>query len=565
MWQKNKTNNWRFYFLVFLLVLGFLSLIYRFIYLGTVKKNFLEKESAARSVRIIEIPAHRGIIYDRNGNPLAISSPVESVWLSPQSYEATPSDEAKLARLIGIDSYSLRKKITVAKNRDFIYLKRRLPPEIVAKIKALHIPGLFSQQEYQRFYPEGEVTLQVLGVTNIDDYGSEGLELAYDKWLRGTVGKKEVTKDRLGHIVNELRLIQAPQDGRDLVLSIDRNMQYLAYRELKNTVEKYHAEAGSAIILDVKTGEILAMASVPSYNPNGAEHRSLNALRNRGVIDLLEPGSTMKTFSILSALESGKYFPATKINTSPGWWMIGKNKVEDEHDEGVLNLVGILQKSSDVGVAKITLSLPFARLPALLSRVGFGQSTQSGFPGEAIGIVPHNLEHRSFVLATLAFGYAISVTPLQIARAYAMLADDGVLRPCTFLKSNTPLKGMSIIAPKFARQILAMLESVLSEGGTGKRAQVTSYHIAGKTGTSKIAMRGGYEKDKFNALFVGVAPLSEPRLVVIVTIKDPRGQHLGGVVAAPVFSKIMEGALQMLNIVPDNVVNASPSKGDSGR
>ncbi|MFA6409916.1 MAG: penicillin-binding transpeptidase domain-containing protein [Gammaproteobacteria bacterium] len=547
----------RIYVIITLLSLAFAGLIWRVVYLGTVKRDFLQHQSAERSLRIVNVSAHRGIIADRNGSPLAVSTPVSSVWASPELYDPTKEQEEKLALLLGVKLKSLRQKFSDGEEHSFVYLKRHLPPEQASSIKELGIPGIFMQQEYQRYYPEGEVTAQLLGFSDIDDKGVEGLELAYDKWLIGSAGKKEVIKDRLGHIVSELRVIQEPQAGHDLTLSIDRNIQYLAYRELQSAVDKYHAESGSAVVLDIKTGEVLAMVNKPSYNPNNRSSVKLTALRNRALTDVLEPGSTMKTFTIANALESGKFHPWNKVDTNPGYWFVDGKKITDREvtdmNYGVLTLTGVLQKSSNVGAAKIALALPPDSLPKLLHRFGFGESTYSGFPGEAQGYVPDTVHNRQFVLATIAFGYGISVTPLQLARAYAILGAEGVLRPITFLKTNEPVAGQKVLSAGVAKQMLTMLQEVLTTGGTGKRGQVSGYHIAGKTGTAYIANAHGYEKNSYYADFVGIAPATAPRLVVVVVIKKPQGEHFAAFVAAPAFANIMDGALRILNVPPDDL------------
>lgn len=551
-------SSWRIYVLILILFFAFAGLFWRIVYLGTVKRDFLEQQSAARSVRIVNIPAHRGVILDRNGAPLAVSTPVSSIWASPELYDPTKDQEKQLAQLLGVKVNFLRQKFNDDEH-SFVYLKRHLPPEQAGVIKTLGIPGVFVQQEYQRYYPEGEVTAQLLGFSDIDDRGAEGLELAYDKWLRGTAGKKEVIKDRLGHIVSELRVIQEPQAGRDLVISIDRNIQYLAYRELQSTVEKYHAESGSAVVLDITNGEILAIVNQPSYNPNDRSSVKLPSLRNRAVTDVLEPGSTMKTFTITNALESGKFHPWSKVDTNPGYWFVEGKKITDREvtdmNYGVLTLAGVLQKSSNVGAAKIALSLPSDSLLKLLRRFGFGESTYSGFPGEAVGRLPDTLHNRQFMLATIAFGYGISATPLQLARAYTVIGSGGILRPITFLKTNgIAPAGEKVLDPKVAKDMLDMLQEVLTTG-TGQRGRVSGYHIAGKTGTAYIANAHGYEKNSYYSDFVGIAPATAPRLVVVVVIKKPQGEHFAALVAAPAFANIMDGALRILNVPPDDLVS----------
>lgn len=559
---------WRIYFFIFILSLGFSVLAWRIIYLGTTKREFLTKQSDARSLRVVNIKAHRGIIMDRNGVLLAISTPVKALWASPQIYHATNEQESELSNLLGIKINALHKKIN--NKKEFVYLKRRISSNKAAKIKNLKIPGIFVQQEYQRYYPEGEITSQLLGFTDIDDQGAEGIELAYDQWLRGVNGKKEVAQDRIGNIIDELRVISEPLDGRNLVLSIDRNIQYLAYKELSNAVAQNEAEAGTAVVLDSTNGEVLAMVNYPSYDPNNRPKKRSNVFRNRAITDLFEPGSVIKTFSILTALESNKYKPWTKVDTNPGWLQIGNNRVTDPHGScGVITLTEILQKSSNVGITKVILSLPYNSLLNLLERVGFGSATYSGFPGEAIGSLPSNLNNRPFMIATLAFGYRMSVTAAQLAKAYSVIAAKGILRPITFLKTDTTPSGEQVIKKSLVSQTTLMLETVLKTGGTGTRGKVSGYRVAGKTGTAGIAGRGGYDKSHYNSIFVGLAPVTSPKLVVVVVVKNPKGiTHYGGSVAGPAFSNIMSGALRILNVQPDNFepenkglpTNATPSQ-----
>lgn len=552
---------WRFYFLIILLLAAVAGLIWRMIDLGILQRDFLIVQSNTRSIRDVEIPAHRGMIVDRNNEPLAISAEVVSVCIDPRIFVPVLEELQQIADILGMDSKVLAKNIAVRKahkKSGFLYLKRHIPPEVGAKITELKLKGIFLQREYQRFYPENEVTVHPLGFTNVDDYGQEGLELAYDAWLRGVPGKMRVVKDRYGNVVEDLGIIKESQPGHNLAISIDRKIQYIAYNELKNAVEQDQAESGSVVVLAVKTGEVLAAANYPSCNPN--ERSSLKPIcyRNRVVTDVLEPGSTIKPFSIVSALESGKYFPTTLIDTNPGFWYVDKrHKIyDDKHiNNGVLTVTDVLKKSSDIGVSKITLSLPPRKLLDLLQRVGFGRTTQSNFPGEAVGVLPTRLEGRPFVLATLSFGYGISVTPLQLAQAYAVLASQGILRPVSFVKvENKEVSGKTVMSEKIAAQVLAMLQTAV-EAGTGKRAQVEGYQIGGKTGTAHVAIPHGYAADKYWSLFAGIAPLSDPQLVTVVVIKNAHGQYRGGLVAAPVFSNVINRSLRALNISPDGLQN----------
>lgn len=554
--KHNKSYAARFYFLIIVLFLGFCSLVWRLVDLSVINRSFLQQQSDARTVREINIPANRGMIMDRNGMPLAVSTPVDSVWVNPQMFMPTSKQSTEISKLLNISASSLQKKINKKKDAWFIYLKRHIPPQVSDKIKAMDIPGLYLQREYKRYYPEGEVTAHVLGFTNIDDHGQEGLELAYDSWLLGTPGKKQVLKDRLGHIVAIMKTESLPQNGHDLVLSIDRRIQYLAYYELKKAVQKYQAESGSVVVLDVKTGEILAMVNQPSYNPNDRSLARGDSYRNRAVTDSFEPGSTIKTFSIANALDSGKYFANTKIDTNPGRFVVAGNVItDDEVNHGVITVTQVLQKSSNIGTAKITLSLPPKNLWALLHRVGFGEKTSSGFPGEVTGSIIdlQSLTLRPFVLATLSFGYAISVTPLQLASAYAVIATGGIKLPVTFIKSQEAAKGEQVMNARVAHDMLIMLRSILASGGTGTRANVLGYTIAGKTGTARIAINKTYDKNRHVSTFVGIAPTTDPRLVVAVVIRDPHGQDFGGLVAAPAFASIMEGSLRFMGVPPDDV------------
>lgn len=546
--------RWRLLILALILLIAVLGLFGRIVYLGVIKHGFLLGQSNIRSIREVNIAAHRGMITDCNGKPLAISIPVASIWANPKLFNATGDQMLQLASLLSLPSKTLQQKIMLQKQHTFVYLKRALPLELVTKILALHIPGVFSERGYKRYYPEADAMAQVVGFTNVDDRGQEGLELAYDSWLHGVPGKVRVVKDCLGNTIANLGVIAEPQQGKDLVLSVDRRVQYLAYQELKKVVEQYYAEYGSVVVLKVKTGEVLAMANFPSYNPNNRSGIFPGRFRNRAVTDVFEPGSTIKALTIANALNSGKYHPNSLVDTNPGRFVVDGHVIQDnDHiNNGLLTVTGVLQKSSDIGVAKMTLSLPSNSLLNLLQRVGFGQSTQSGFPGEGVGVLPNHLKWRPFVLATLSFGYSISVSLLQLAQAYAVIASYGVLRPITFIKNDAVVSGKQVLSQKLCQQVLTMLETVLDIGGTGRRAQIPGYRVAGKTGTAHIAKPGGYYEDRYFATFVGIAPVSDPQLVIAVVVKNPRGGHYhGGKIAAPVFANIMNGTLRILGIPPD--------------
>lgn len=546
---------WRFHLLIFIIALIVVGLIVRLIDLAVFEKNFLLSQGDARAKRIVTIPAYRGMITDRQGYPLAISASVYSVWMNPQIIDKNSDDMKMLSRLLNMPFASLKSLIKKYQNteREFVYIKRDIPPQAAKKIKSLKIPGVFLDHDYKRFYPEGEVAAHVIGFTNVDDKGQEGIELAQDKWLVGTPGKEMVIKDRLGRVISNLQNLKEKKPGNDLALSIQHQLQYLAYRELLSGVQMNEAESGSVVVLDVKTGEVLAMVNQPSFNPNNRTNEPSSSFRNRAVTDVFEPGSTIKAFSIASALDSGRFKPGTMIDTYPGWMRVGHNIVRDEHNDKKLTVAEVLQMSSNVGITKIILALPPNQLWNMLHRVGFGQETGVGFPGERSGELIHRERWAPFPLATLAFGYGLSVTTLQLAGAYAVIANQGVKLPLSLLRLDTAPVGERVMQAKVAKQMLSLLESVVTEkDGTGKSARIPGYRVAGKTGTARIVGPNGYEKDHHISSFVGMAPVSDPRFVVAVVIRDPKGKdYLGGTVSAPVFKKIMEGALHLANIAPD--------------
>lgn len=550
-----RTVTWRAYLIFFLLFFLLAILLLRLFELSLIDRRFLLQQSDARILRTVTLPAHRGMIMDRTGSVLAISSPVYSVWINPKTFHPTYAQLHALSRALQLPPAWIEKTDLKSQKKTFVYLKRQNSPDVKDKIEALNISGLHFETQYQRFYPEGEVTAHVLGMTNVDDHGQEGLELAYDHWLQGSVGKNQVLKDRLGRVIANVASIKEPNPGRDLTLSIDHRIQYIAYRALKEQVEKYHAKAGSVVVMNPKTGEILAMVNQPSYNPNGDRAIDLKAnFRNRAITDSFEPGSTMKPFTIALALESGKYKPTSLVNTHPGYMHIGGYDIRDDfRDNGIINLQKILQVSSNVGAAKILLSLSPEKFWHLLQTMGFGARTSSGFPGESPGrMLSHPVWYSSDV-ATLAYGYGIAVTTLQLAHAYSILADGGIRYPVSFLKIDNAPQGARVINPAIANSVVRMLETVIQKGGTGTQAAVPGYRVAGKTGTAYIADATGYNKKKYVASFVGMAPASNPALVIAINIRDPQGAHFGGEVSAPVFSKIMSRALRTLNVPPDDL------------
>lgn len=546
---------WRVYVISFFLIVALSGLLWRLIDLNLFNRHFLLQQSDARILRVVDLPAHRGMITDRLGTVLALSTPVYSVWANPKYFEATPDQLEAMSRDLNLPVSMIKERTNPANGKEFIYLKRQNPPDVMSDLKALNIPGLHFQMEYQRFYPEGEVIAHVLGITNIDDQGQEGLELAYNQWLSGSPGKKEVLKDRLGHVIADIAYIKKPEQGRDLTLSIDHRIQFIAYRALKEQVQKFHAKSGSIVVLNVRTGEILAMANMPSYNPNNRMVQEGGDLRNRAMTDSFEPGSTMKPFTIAMALESGQYKPDSMVDTSPGYMRVGGYEIRDDfRNNGIIDLRKILEVSSNIGAAKILLSLPPQAFFDLLRREGFGRRTNSGFPGESAGkLTEHSVWYKSDV-ATLAYGYGIAVTTIQLARAYATLADNGVSHPVSFLKLDHAPPGKQVITKEVANEVVNMLQAVIiGKRGTGKQAAIPGYLVAGKTGTAYIADAHGYNKKKYMSDFVGIAPVSDPRLVIAVVVRDPQGMHFGGDVAAPVFAKVMSAALRILNIPADNV------------
>jgi len=543
---------WRTRTILIVLLIGFLALIGRAVYLQGVNKNFLRMKGEARYSRVINLNSSRGKITDRNHEPLAISSPVESVAINPREADISPQQMNRLAKLLLEKPAELTKKFDEA--RDFVYLKRQLSPETAEKVLKLDIPGVFLQREYRRYYPYGEETAQVLGITDVDDKGQEGVELAYNEQLAGVDGSRRVLKDRRGNIIEGVESIRTPQEGQDITLAIDRNIQYLAYRELSEAMNENRAKAGAVVVLDAKTGEILALVNQPSYNPNKrTKNMQSGVTRNRVVTDTFEPGSTLKPFTVALALETGRFKPDTLIDTEGGKMSIGPATIHDAHVEGKLTVSQVIQKSSNVGAAKMALSLAPEYMYSGLSKFGFGKLPQSGFPGEVSGRLRPYQTWRPIEQATMAFGHGISVSLLQLARAYTMFTSDGELKNVSLLKLEHPPQSQRVITVSAAQALRAMLETVVLPGGTAPRAQVLGYRVAGKTGTAhKLDAHGKYAPDRYVASFVGFAPVSDPRLIIAVMVDEPSaGQYYGGTVAAPVFSRIMAGALRMLAVTPD--------------
>jgi len=542
---------WRARFILIALGAGFAVLAGRSLYLQAVKTDFLQEKGDARYSRVLEIPATRGRILDRNGEALAVSTPVKSVWAIPADIEAGSADRRKLAALLSIPQPELQKRLSDT-SRDFVYLKRQVPPEVAAAVQALGLKGVHDHPEYRRYYPGGEVTAHVIGFTGVDDSGQEGIELAHQATLGGRPGSRRVLRDRLGRIVEDVGSIRAGQDGADLALSIDSKIQSLAFGALKGAVERHRAKGGGVIVLDVRSGEVLALANLPSYNPNNRARVSGAQVRNRVITDLFEPGSTLKPFTIALALETGKVGPSTVVHTAPGRFTLARYTIRDAQPAAALTVAQVMQKSSNVGAAKLALALQREAMGDLYRRVGFGAAPELGFPGAAAGRLRDPRSWRPVEQATIGYGYGISVSLAQLARAYTVFARDGELVPLTLVKTGAAVSGEKVLSAEAARAVRAMLELAVQPGGTGPRARIMGWRVAGKTGTAHKQENGGYAPDKYLASFVGFAPASAPRLVVAVMLDEPSaGQHYGGAVAAPVFAQVMQGALRMLGVPHD--------------
>jgi len=552
--EKLVLPGWRARLLFLGLMLGMGSLLVRAVYLQLVQDEFLQRKGDARYARVIDISAHRGMITDRYGEPLGISTPVESVWASPEDMEMSAAQRKQLARILGMSETDLNKKLADT-SRDFVYLKRQLPPEDAAKIVKLGIPGISLRREYRRFYPAGEVTAHLLGFTDLDDNGQEGMELVLQNKLGGKVGSQRVIKDRRGHIVEDVASLRAPKPGADVALSVDSKLQYLAYREVKLAVEQHNAKAGSIVVLDARSGEVLALANYPSYNPNNRARPAPQVMRNHAVTDLFEPGSTMKPITAASALETGKYKPNTLINTEHGALVVGGHRIRDTHPDDMLTVAQVIQKSSNVGATKMALSMEPEVFHRFLSNAGFGEPTGSGFPGEANGkLRPYKTWHP-IEQATMSYGNGISVNLLQLARAYTVFANDGEMIPVSLLKQDGAPTGKRVFSTETARSVREMMELVVQPGGTAPLAQIPGYRVAGKTGTAH-KLDGGHYVNRYIASFVGLAPASNPRLIVAVMINEPAGaQYYGGQVAAPAFSNVMGAALRQLKVPNDAPLN----------
>jgi len=563
MSRKAKTlthvGAWRLHLVRFVFISLILGLGWRLADIQVIHPDFLRNQGDARHIRHVPIAAHRGMILDRHGEPLAISTPVHSVWFNPETLKASDAELKQLAKLLNIKPSSIKKKIAANKKREFVYLKRRVTPELSKKVTNLNITGVALQDEYKRYYPASEVTSHLVGFNNVDDHGQEGLELTFDSALKGVTGLKRMFRDKNGNFVAGGEQLKASKSGQNVKLSVDLRLQYLAYQSLKSTVDKYHARSGTAVILDVHTAEVLAMVNQPSFNPNNRRDLKLSDLRNSAVIDVFEPGSTVKPFTVASGLKSGKFKLDSQIDTRPGTLKVSGHTIKDHRDYGVINVSTLIQKSSNVGASKIALELEPETLWQDFSAFGMAEPTGSYFPGEVMGHMPDLRTWRKLDRATLAYGYGLNTTALQLARAYTILANGGVARPVSFQKLDEAPLGRRVFSKDVMKNVLTMMEGVATPQGTARLAAVENYTVAGKTGTVKKAKRGGYAEKRYLSLFAGVIPASNPRLAMVVMIDDPQGdKYYGGLIAAPVFSEVMTGAMRLLNIAPDNRELKSP-------
>ena len=550
--------RWRYYLVMLSLVSLPLILLAKVAQLQIIPTeargvDFLQTQGDNRSIRRVVVPAYRGLITDRNGEPLAISTPVTAISVNPQQIREQDIDRLSVA--MNTPAAQLRARLKRYRNKSFMYLVRQLPTEQAERILDLGITGISGRREYKRFYPAGEVTAQLVGFTDINDSGQEGMELAYDTWLTGEPGAKKVVKDRAGRTINDISLIKSARSGENLRLSIDLRVQYAAYRALKAAVKKHNAKSGSVVVLDVTTGEVLAMANQPSFNPNDRSHVTIGATRNRAMTDIMEPGSTVKPFTILAALESGKFSSDSIISTSPGYLKVDYKTFVDSSNYGELKLEDVLSKSSQVGTTKVALALDPDSTRELFQRVGFGEVVGSGFPGETLGSLPAYRKWDPVTQATFAFGYGLSVSSLQLARAYAVLANDGIRREISLVALDSEPESIRVIASGISQQVRHMLRAASGAKGTGKRAMIDGYSVGGKTGTlHKVKPGGGYDQSRYMSAFAGLSPIENPRLVTVVVIDEPRdGDYFGGLVAAPVFSEVTGNALRLLQVTPDQM------------
>lgn len=549
---------WRFRLVLSLLALMVGAIAWRIVDLHVFDHDFLKAHGDARSVRHIPIPAHRGLITDRNGEPLAVSTPVTTLWANGKELQAAKAQWSTLAQALGQEPASFSQRLQANSEREFMYLVRGLTPEQGQRILDLKIPGVYAIEEFRRFYPAGDVAAHVVGFTDVDDFGREGMELAFEDWLAGVPGKRQVLKDRRGRLIKDVQVTQNAKAGKALALAIDLRLQYLAHRELRNALVEFGAQAGSLVMLDVKTGEVLAMVNQPTYNPNNRRNMQPAAMRNRAMIDVFEPGSTMKPFSMSAALETGRWKPTDKVDVEGGRLQIGRYTIRDvsRAPDGVLDLTGILIKSSNVGMSKIAFDIGGEAIYSVMQQVGLGQDTGLGFPGERVGNLPNHREWRKAETATLSYGYGLSVTAVQLAHAYAVLANQGRSVPLSMVRVDRKPDAVQVIPEPVALTMQGMLQQVIEAPGGVFRAKVPGYHVAGKSGTARKVSSDsrGYRENAYRSLFAGFGPVSDPRIAVAIVIDEPsKGGYYGGLVSAPVFGKVMAGALRLMNVVPDNL------------
>ena len=559
---------WRFRLMLGLLALMVGAIAWRIIDLQVVDRDFLIGEGNARSLRPIPIPAHRGLITDRNGEPLAVSTPVTTLWANAKELQVAKDRWPALASALGQDPKALAERLEAQANKEFIYLVRGLTPEQGQQVLDLKVPGVYGIEEFRRFYPAGETTAHMVGFTDIDDHGREGVELAYDEWLAGVPGKRQVIKDRRGRLIKDVQVTKNAKAGKPLALSIDLRLQYLANRELRNAIIENGAKAGSLVIMDVKTGEILAMVNQPTYNPNNRRNLQPAMMRNRAMIDVFEPGSTMKAISMSAALETGRWKPSDKVEVYPGTLQLGKYTIRDvSRTEGpVLDLTGILINSSNVGMSKVAFDIGGETIYHLAQKIGLGQPTGLDFPGERVGNLPNYRDWKKAETATLSYGYGLSVTAIQLAHAFSVLANNGRMVPLSLIHVDEAPKATQVIPENVAKTMQGMLQQVIEAPRGVFRAQVPAYHVAGKSGTARKTSVGtkGYAENSYRSLFAGFGPMSDPRYAIVVVIDEPsKAGYFGGLVSAPVFSKVMSGTLRLMNITPDNLpptqqANAGP-------
>ena len=553
---KAKVFNGRRYMLLFVVFSVFVLLFVRAAQLQLLQADFFNKKSLNQHIWPVKIPANRGVITDRHGEALAISTPVYSIAADPNTVLKNPQSITDAANVLGLNKRDVTKKLQDRKNKQFVYLKRHVFPDVAEQLKLKKAVGVSINREYRRYYPTGEMSAHVVGLTNIDDQGLEGIELAFDEWLHGSPGKKRVLRNGNGTIVGDIELVVEAHHGKDLNLSIDKRIQYLTYRELKRTIAHHGAKSGSVVVLSVDTGEVLAMANLPAFNPNDRSNAKVTSIRNRAITDIFEPGSTVKPFLIAAAIENGIYKVNSKINTAPGYFNVGKLLVSDHKNYGVVDMKTILSKSSNVGAVRVALKMSQEQVWAQYQSVGFGQLTGSGFPGERAGKLANYTNWNKTQRATLAYGYGMSTTALQLARAYSVIANDGVLLPISFVVTDQAMAGHRVMSGRTAKTVRGMLKGVLSKAGTGSRASMQGYSAAGKTGTSRKSQKGSYAEDSHIALFAGMAPADKPKVVVVAVIDQPEKEgYYGGEVAAPLFSRVTEGALRLMNVPPNIIDN----------